>query len=62
MENWAETRGHLDQVLELERALASQRRQYQLQSLFQKGKQLQISLRQLGQWLLIALLHVWKTV
>ena len=62
MENWAETRVHLDQVLELERTRANQRRHHQRQQLLQKGKRLQRMLRQPGQWLLSTLLYVWKPV
>ena len=62
MESWAETRIHLDQVLELERTLARQRRHQQWLQLWQKGKRLRNSLRQPGQWLLIGLLQLWKTV
>ena len=62
MENWAETRVHLDHVLELERTRARQRRHHQRQQLLQKGKRLQIALRQPVPWLLSTLLHGWKPV
>lgn len=47
MENWAESRNQLDQVLAWERALARQRRQQQWQQLSQQVKQLQAFLAQL---------------
>lgn len=62
MENWAETRGHLDHVLELERTLARQCRQRQWQQLLQKGKRLPTFLRQPVQQLVIVLLQIWKTM
>ena len=46
MENWAETRSQLDQVLAWERALTRQRRQQQWQQLLAQGRRLQALLMQ----------------
>jgi hypothetical protein len=49
-DNWAEHRGQLDRMLELERALARQRRQQQWQRFVRQYKRLHVSLMQPWLW------------
>lgn len=51
MNNWADTQLELDYVLNLERALARQRRQQQWQRFLQEGKRLRA-------FLVFCLMHV----
>lgn len=48
--NWAENQGQLDRMLELERALARQRRQQQWQQLLQHARRLHTALTQPWSW------------